>query len=84
MKIDCKYWTKENWDIFDSKTQNKILGYFILHGIWIEENNNQSKVLIKLILTLIYDINLKDKNIDCFNKVAQTFDGISKDIMIDF
>ena len=33
MKINFKYWTKENWDVLNSKTWYKILGYFIPHDV---------------------------------------------------
>lgn len=37
---------------------------------------------MKLISILIYDINLKDWDIDNINKVAQTFDKVSKGIYL--
>ena len=82
MKINFKYWTKEHWDAPDGKTWNKILGYSILRGIWIEESDNQSEVLMKLILALMYDIYLEDWDMDHINKVAQTFGKVSKSIYL--
>lgn len=82
LRINFKCWTKENWDGLNSKTQKKILGYYILCIIWIEESDNQSKVLIKLSLALTYNIYLKDWNMDHINKVAQTFGKISRGIVL--
>lgn len=42
----------------------------------IEENNNQSKVLIKFVSTLTYDIDLEDQEIDYINKVEKIFGKI--------
>ena len=80
MKIDFKYWTKEHKNALDNKTWNKILTYCILCGVWIEENNNQSELLIKLVLASAYDIYLDDWDIDHINKVAQTFGKVSRGI----
>lgn len=33
IKIDFKYWTKEQWDALNSKTWNKISTYCIPHDI---------------------------------------------------
>jgi len=70
MKMDFKYWTKENWDALNGKTWNKILGYCIPRGVWIEESNNQSEVLMKLVLAPTYDVYLEDWDMDCINLVA--------------
>ena len=34
--------------------------YYISHDIWIEKSDNQSKVLMKLVLAPTYDIYLED------------------------
>ena len=60
MKIDFKYWTIKYLDIFDNKTWNKILRYYILYSIWITESNNEFEVLMKLVLALMYNIDLKN------------------------
>lgn len=82
IKINFKYWTKKYWDIYDNKIWNKILGYCILCGVWIEENNNHFEVLIKLILALTYDINLEDWDMNYIDKVAKTFDKVSSGIFL--
>ena len=45
--------------------------YFILHGIWIEESNNQFKILMELVITLIYDIDLQDWDIVVLTKLLK-------------
>ena len=37
---------------------------------------------MKLIMALTYDINLKDWDIDCINKIAKTYGIIFKDITL--
>ena len=78
LKIDFKDWTKEHWNALNGKTWKKILTYCIPRGIWIEESNNQSEVLMKLVSAPTYDIYLEDWDIDCINKVAQTYGKISR------
>ena len=80
MKIDFKYWTKEHWDALDGKTWNKILTYCIPRGVWIEESDNQSEVLMKLVSAPTYDIDLEDWDMDRINKVAKTFGKASRGI----
>ena len=80
MKIDFKDWTKEHWDALDGKTWNKILTYCIPRGVWIEESDNQSEVLMKLVSAPTYDIYLEDWDMDRINKVAQTFGKVSRGI----
>ena len=82
IKIDFKYWTKEQWNALDGKIWNKILTYCILRDIWIEESNNQSEVLMKFILALMYNIDLEDWDMDFINKVAKTYKKVSKDIAL--
>ncbi len=80
LKIDFKNWTKEYWDVLNGKTWNKILTYCIPCGVWIEESDNQSEVLIKLVLAPTYDIYLENWDIDHINKVAKTFGRVSRSI----
>ncbi len=78
LKIDFKGWTKENWDALDDKTWNKILGYCIPRGVWIEESDNQFEILMKLVSAPTYDIYLEDWDMDRINKVTQTYDRVSR------
>ena len=80
MKIDFKDWTKEHWDALDGKTWNKILTYCVPRGVWIEESDNQSEVLIKLVSAPTYDIDLEDWDINRINKVAKTYGRVSRGI----
>ena len=80
MKFNFKDWTKENWDALDDKTWNKILTYCVPRGVWIEESNNQSEVLIKLVLAPTYDIDLEHWDMDRINKVAKTYGRVSRGI----
>ena len=80
MKIDFKHWTKEHCDASDSKTWNKILTYCVLRGIWIEESDNQSEVLMKLVSAPTYDIDLEDWDMDCINEVTKTYGRVSRGI----
>ena len=82
MKIDFKYWTKEQWDALDGKTWNKILTYCIPRGVWIEESDNQSEVLMKLVSAPTYDIDLEDWDMDRINKVAKTYGKVSRGIAL--
>ena len=82
MKIDFKYWTKEQWDALDGKTWNKILTYCIPRGVWIEESDNQSEVLMKLVSAPTYDIDLEDWDMDRINKVAKTYGKVFKGIAL--
>ena len=56
------------------------MGHCIPCDIWIEQSDNQSEVLMKLVSTLIYDIYLENWVMDCISKIAQTFDKASRDI----
>ena len=78
LKIDFKDWTKEHWDALNGKTWNKILTYCIPRGVWIEESDNQSEVLMKLVSAPTYDIYLEDWDMDRINKVAQTYGRVSR------
>lgn len=80
IKIDFKYWTKENWDAFNGKTLNKILRYCIPRSIWIEESDNQSKILMKFVLAPTYDIDLEDLDMHRIKKVENTNSKVSRGI----
>lgn len=56
--------------------------YYISYGIQINKNNDQSEVGMKLILTLTYDIDFEDLNIDYINKVAKTYGRIFRDMYL--
>lgn len=60
IKMKFKNQTKEYQNILDGKTQDTIIRFYIICGIWIEDYNDQSKVLIKLVSAIKYNINLKD------------------------
>lgn len=80
MKIDFKHWTKEHWNALDGKTWNKILTYCILCSIQIEESDNQSEILMKLVSAPMYDINLKDWDMHYINNIAITYGKSSRGI----
>ena len=63
MKIDFKNWTKENWNVLNGKTWSTITRFWILCAVWIKDhdnNNSQSKLLMKLVLATKYNIDLKN------------------------
>ena len=76
MKINFKYWSKQNWDILNDKTWIKILWYYIPRRVWIEESDDQFDKLMRLYLTQIYDVYLIDWDMDCINLVAQSYSKI--------
>ena len=53
--------------------------YYISYSIWIKKSDNWFEILIKLILALIYNINLENEDINCINKVVHTFNKVSRD-----
>lgn len=78
MKINFKDLTKKYWDALNSKTWNKVLIYYISYNIWMGKSDNQSEILMELIFTSMHDIYLEDWNIDCINKVIQTYGKVIK------
>lgn len=80
IKIDFKNWTKENYDILNGKTWNKISRFYIPRIVWIEDYNNQYEVLMNLISTPKYDIDLKDWDMDCIKEVGKTYSKVSRSI----
>lgn len=56
--------------------------YYISYSISIEESNNSSEILMKLILASIYNINLEDMDIDCINKVAKIYCKVFKSLVL--
>lgn len=74
--------TKKHQDIINCKIWSTIKEFCILRGVWIEENNNQFEVLMKLVSALIYDIDVQNWDMDCINKVTKTFEKVSKGIVL--
>lgn len=54
--------------------------YCILNDVWIEKGENQSEILMKLVLAPMYNIDLENWDIYCIDKIAKLFDKVSKGI----
>lgn len=50
------------------------------YNMQIQKSNNQSEILIKLVLALTYNINLKNWSINCINKMTNIYGKIFKGI----
>ena len=85
IKMDFKLQTKKKGDAaINDNTWSMIKKYYILCGVWIdsyEDDNSQSKILMKLFLGKKYDTKLSDWDIDCIKEVEIEYDKLFRVII---